>query len=268
MTSRKVRPLQTAPHGRRDALVAALGLLALLAWDASGLDLRLIHAVGTSTGFSLRDAWWTSQVLHDGGRLLGWLVLAALVVNIWRPWWEGPGPRERVTWMLITLVCLLLVPALKRISATSCPWDLQVFGGVAAYVSHWKFGVKDGGPGHCFPSGHAVAAFAFISGWFALRPHAPRAARWWLAGVLVLGRRGPIVQGGLVLAGDLLNQVQRPTQPLTVANAAHGATPPAASTVKRSMKCRWRSWVITGAIALTERSTRKASLKLIVNALR
>ena len=187
MTSRKVRPLQTAPHGRRDALVAALGLLALLAWDASGLDLRLIHAVGTSTGFSLRDAWWTSQVLHDGGRLLGWLVLAALVVNIWRPWWEGPSRRERVTWVLITLVCLLLVPALKLVSATSCPWDLQVFGGVAAYVSHWQFGVKDGGAGRCFPSGHAVAAFAFISGWFALRPHAPKAARWWLAGVLVRG---------------------------------------------------------------------------------
>ncbi|MFY8087311.1 MAG: phosphatase PAP2 family protein, partial [Rubrivivax sp.] len=162
-------------------------MLLLLAWDASGLDIVLIQAAGSSNGFAWRDAWWASRVLHDGGRLLGWLTLAALVVNIWRPWWTGPSWRERATWVLITLVCLLLVPAFKRISATSCPWDLQVFGGVAAYVSHWQFGVKDGGPGHCFPSGHAVAAFAFISGWFALRPHAPRAARWWLAGVLVLG---------------------------------------------------------------------------------
>ena len=181
-------PIPQGPRfGRVDALITVATLLLLLAWDTSGLDLALIHAVGTSSGFAWRDAWWTSRVLHDGGRLLGWLTLAALVVNIWRPWWTGPSRRERVTWVLITLVCLLLVPAFKRISATSCPWDLQVFGGVAAYVSHWQFGVKDGGPGHCFPSGHAVAAFAFISGWFALRPHAPRAARWWLAGVLVLG---------------------------------------------------------------------------------
>jgi membrane-associated PAP2 superfamily phosphatase len=126
-------------------------------------------------------------LLHDGGRLLGWAVLAALVVNIWRPWWNGPTPRERVAWVLVTLACLLLVPTLKRFSATSCPWDLQAFGGVANYVSHWQFGVADGGPGHCFPSGHAVAAFAFISGWFALRPHAPRAARMWLLGVLAFG---------------------------------------------------------------------------------
>lgn len=179
--------LSTHCHRRNDALVVALGLLALLAWDASALDLALMQTVGTSTGFAWRDVWWTSQLLHDGGRLLGWLALAGLVVNIWRPWWAGPTRRERVTWVLITLACLLLVPALKRISTTSCPWDLQAFGGVAAYVSHWQFGVKDGGPGHCFPSGHAVAAFAFISGWFALRPHAPRAARGWLAGVLTLG---------------------------------------------------------------------------------
>lgn len=174
-------------HRRTDALVAGLGLLALLAWDASGLDLAVLHAVGTAQGFAWRDAWWTSRLLHDGGRLLGWAVLAALVINIWRPWWVGPNRRERVGWVLVTLACLLLVPALKYASATSCPWDLQVFGGVALYVSHWQFGVADGGPGHCFPSGHAVAAFAFLSGWFALRPHAPRAARAWLTGVLVLG---------------------------------------------------------------------------------
>ena len=34
MTSRKVRPLQTAPHGRRDALLVALSLLAWICWTA------------------------------------------------------------------------------------------------------------------------------------------------------------------------------------------------------------------------------------------
>jgi membrane-associated PAP2 superfamily phosphatase len=173
--------------GRADALITAAGLLLLLAWDASGLDLALIQAVGTSSGFAWRDAWWTSRVLHDGGRLLGWLALATVMINVWRPWWQGPTQRERIVCLMATLACVSLVQALKHFSTTSCPWDLETFGGVAHYVSHWRFGVADGGRGHCFPAGHASVAFAFFSGWFALRPHAPRAARWWLAGVLALG---------------------------------------------------------------------------------
>jgi membrane-associated PAP2 superfamily phosphatase len=79
------------------------------------------------------------------------------------------------------------VPAIKRVSLTSCPWDLAEFGGAAQYVSHWRWGVGDGGAGHCFPSGHAAGAFAFLSGYFVLRPHEARWARRWLIGVLVVG---------------------------------------------------------------------------------
>ena len=41
--------------------------------------------------------------------------------------------------------------------------ELAEFGGVAQHVSHWSLGVLDGGPGHCFPSGHASSAFAFFA---------------------------------------------------------------------------------------------------------
>ena len=208
--------------------------MGLLGWDASGLDLALIHAVGTPSGFAWRDTWWASRLLHDGGRLLGGLTLVALVVNIWRPWWDGPSRRERVIWVLITLARLLLVPALKRISATSCPWDLQAFGGVARYVSHWQFGMKDGGPGHCFPSGHAVAAFAFISGWFALRPHAPRAARWWLAGVLGLG----LLFGRAQMAARRALRQPRPVVSLDLLDGVCAAQPAVQPAAGRASSCR------------------------------
>jgi membrane-associated PAP2 superfamily phosphatase len=174
---------------RQDLLVAALALALLVGWDASGLDLVVVRQEAGSTGFPLRHAWLTSRVMHDGGRALGWAVLIVLLVNVWRP--LAPialaERRERVRWVLLTLACLLVIPALKRYSLTSCPWDLAEFGGMAQYVSHWRFGVADGGPGRCFPSGHATAAFAFLAGYFALRPQRPRAARGWLAGVLVVG---------------------------------------------------------------------------------
>lgn len=175
---------------RLDWLVTGLGLLLLLVWDASGLDLSVMQAVGTAQGFAARDSWWASRVLHEGGRMAAWAVLALLVVDALRTGAtaaEAPGRAERWRWLGVMLAAALLIPAVKRISQSSCPWDLQVFGGHAAYVSHWQWGLADGGPGHCFPSGHAVAAFAFFGLYFLWRDHRPARAHWMLAAVCGVG---------------------------------------------------------------------------------
>lgn len=171
-------------------LVVALGALALLlAWDASGLDLWAVRQVAGPDGFAWKNHWFTRDVLHEGGRAAGWLLFGVLLLGVWKPLpWARDLPRAaRVWWVVATLVCVSVIPLLKARSLTSCPWDLAEFGGVAQYVSHWARGAVDGGPGRCFPSGHASTAFGFLSGWFVLRGYAPRAARWWLAGVLVAG---------------------------------------------------------------------------------
>ena len=172
---------------RRDLAITLATLALILCWDIAGEDLAAARAFGSAQGFAWKQHWLTQRVLHDGGRWLGFIALAALIVNVWRPWWAGPTRSERWRWLGVTLLCLLVVPAIKQISPTSCPWDLREFGGVAEHVSHWRWAVADGGPGHCFPSGHAIAAFAFFSGWFMWRAHQPQAARWWLAAVLLAG---------------------------------------------------------------------------------
>lgn len=172
---------------RTDVLVAAVGLLALLAWEWSGLDLALTRWYGGPGGFPWRDAWLTRTLLHDGGRALAGVVVALLVADAWMPLLRGPSRGERAFWLGVTLLCLLLVPTLKRIADSSCPWDLAEFGGIAHYVPHWRLGVRDGGPGHCFPSGHAVAAFALLGPHFAWRRHRPRAASVWLLAVCAAG---------------------------------------------------------------------------------
>ena len=174
--------------GRRDAALTALALLALLAWDFSGADLWLTRQIADGAGFAWRDAWLTRHLLHDGGRLFAFGLLAVGLADVW---WlsrrRGPSRAERAWWTAVVFVSLLAVPAIKQLSATSCPWDLAEFGGVAAYVPHWQLGLADGGPGHCFPSGHAVAAFVFFGLYFLWRGHRPRLARAWLAGTLLLG---------------------------------------------------------------------------------
>lgn len=170
----------------RPLIVSVAGLLFLLGWDSTGLDLTLARWFGGAGGFAWRDNWWLTTVVHEGGRaaafaLAAWLVLKLLL----RP--RDPD-RARNAWLLATAIGgMLLVSVIKRQSQSSCPWDLQPFGGHVAHVSHWLWGLSDGGPGHCFPAGHASAGFAWLAGWFAWRDRHPRRARAWLVGALAVG---------------------------------------------------------------------------------
>lgn len=172
-----------------DATVAGAGLAALGAWDASGMDIVVARALAGPAGFPWRNHWLAAGLLHSGVRFAAWGLLAALLLSLWRPW--GPlraVSRRRRLWLLgTTLACAALIPIIKHFSATSCPWSLAEFGGVARYVPHWVRAASDGGPGRCFPSGHASTAFAFLAGWFALRERASSAARRWLLATLAAG---------------------------------------------------------------------------------
>ncbi len=172
---------------RRDLAWTLATLLGLLVWEVSGLDLPLQRLVGDAQGFAWGANWLTKNLLHEGGRLLAGAVLLGMIALTWRPPRLGPS-RAAWGWALgATVLCLLAIPGLKRVSQTSCPWNLAEFGGTVPYVPHWLPGLVDGGPGHCFPSGHAVSAFAFFSLYFLWRDHRPQVARACLAAVLVLG---------------------------------------------------------------------------------
>ena len=163
--------------------------LVLLAWDYSGLDLTMARWFGSATGFALESHWLWRDLLHDDIRMLPWLVELALLLAMAWPFGtlRQLATARRAQLALTTLAALLLVSTIKLHSRSSCPWDLREFGGVATYVSHWAWGVADGGTGGCFPAGHASAGFAFIGGFFAFRHGLPRTARRWLIGAMLVG---------------------------------------------------------------------------------
>lgn len=174
----------------RPAWLAGATLAALLAWDASGLDLALAHWVGGPEGFPLRSHWLLAHVLHDDARYAAWLFTLLLCAGT--IWPLGPLARlpfqRRLQLPATALLATAVVSALKTASGTSCPWDLSDFGGVAHYVSHWNgWLAPDGGSGRCFPAGHASTGFAFAGGYFALRTEWPRLARMWLGAALAAG---------------------------------------------------------------------------------
>jgi membrane-associated PAP2 superfamily phosphatase len=176
--------MQTEKHGW--ATVLALG--ALIAWDVTGWDVPAAAWFGSARGFELRDHWLLTTVLHDGARYLGWALVLALCVGAVLPF--GPLRRlpasRRLQLALTPFAGALLVSTIKATSASSCPWDMHDFGGIAQHVSHWQWRLPDGGSGHCFPAGHATVGFSFIGGYFVYLTQ-PHIARRWLFGALLAG---------------------------------------------------------------------------------
>ncbi|NIC40036.1 phosphatase PAP2 family protein [Aquabacterium sp. A08] len=193
-------PLVLQPLPRRLWWATWALLAAVLVWDASGLDRWVVGGLAGAQGFPLRHHWLLEAVLHDAARhlaTLAWVALVAMVV------WPLGAMRQLDRWQRVevatgTALALAAVNLVKRHSLTSCPWDLQAFGGAASYVSHWAWGLADGGPGHCFPGGHASAALAFLA-----------LALPWLASSDALGqRRGRGVLGAVLALGLLLGATQ------------------------------------------------------------
>ena len=182
-------PTVAAHPYRQISLWTLVALAVCILLDIGGQDLSVAHWFGNSSGFPYRDHWLFSGVLHGGARRVAWALQFALILAIW--WPVGVlrklSRRERVCMFVASMATLLATSGLKQWNTTSCPWELVDFGGAARYVSHWTWGVADGGEGNCFPVGHASAAFCFFSEFFALRTVAPRAARIWLATTLLAG---------------------------------------------------------------------------------
>ena len=180
---------ETATTLRRGWALAWVFLACAVLWDASGLDLPLARWAGTAQGFAWRSVPALVLWLHEVPRALSMVLLALLAVGAVWPWGflRRLARRDRLQLVLSILAAIVFSTLVKRISGTSCPWDLAEFGGVARYVSHWSWGVQDGGPGHCFPAGHASAAFGFVAGWFVLRRTVPALATGWLLAALAAG---------------------------------------------------------------------------------
>lgn len=196
--------LRSDPDNPRRLLGAWLALaLFTLGWDASGLDLPVMRLIGTAGGFPWQHHVLLERVLHDGGRRLSMLLYGLLLV--WTAWPSAkvpsvaPSRRERLAVLGLVTLALLLVGLVKRASDTSCPWEWSLFGGQAAYVSHWDLFTRDGGAGHCFPGGHASSALAFVAlclPWlWSPSPGRPsRIGAGWLAGVLLAGLVAGVAQ--------------------------------------------------------------------------
>ena len=180
------------PMMRWAALTLALLALVLL-WDASGLDLAVMRLWGTEQGFALKHHPLLSRWLHTRGQQAAVVLYIFQLIMVWRPLgpWRRLQRRERAQALIAVTLSLVTISTLKHFSLTSCPWDLDIFGGPAHHVSHWAWGTPDGGGGQCFPGGHASSAFGFLAMTLpflqSADPRLQRTGRRWLVFLVVMG---------------------------------------------------------------------------------
>lgn len=195
---------------------AFLAVAGLLLMELTPLD-RLISNQffdTTSRNFPLRHDFWYDVVLYHWAKnvvigiaivvLITWLL--SLFTRRFRPW--------RRLFLFLTLAMWLapgVVVALKSWNYRSCPWDLDIYGGVAPYLnlveaftSSFPAGIAHT---HCFPAGHASAGFCLLAFYFAgralQRPRLARAGLWTgIVAGLVLGA-ARVAQGAHFLSHNL-----------------------------------------------------------------
>lgn len=119
------------------------------------------------------------------------LILVAVLDAVWAGRRRFPlHPLTRLRLRLLTW-CALLIPsavvALKRASATHCPWDLMQYGGHQPYYGLFQSVPQWVEPGHCLPSGHASAGLWLMGLAVFWLPHRPRRALAVAFAMLVFG---------------------------------------------------------------------------------
>lgn len=161
--------------------IIGIALLAVIAFalNRSGIDLVVSDFAfdEAARAFRWRDQPLLAGILHDGAKWVAVAMVVALLALL-----AATRRAELAAWrtaIICTLVgaiaATLAVSLLKSTSAHSCPWDLERYGGAAAYFPLLSQTPPHAGPGRCLPSGHASVGFMWIAAIYALRrsPLAP-----------------------------------------------------------------------------------------------
>lgn len=184
-------PMNPPLLSMRASLAIAAGLLLsgllVACASASDADLRLADAMFDAHlhAFPWRHRWLTEMFGHHILRnVLVVLGIVLIVVSVWDALAGGRSyfhltPLARLRLRLLAL-CAFLIPlaiaALKRASATHCPWDLVQYGGRQPYYGLFEHVPAWVESGHCMPSGHASAGLWLMGLAVFWLPQRPRTA--------------------------------------------------------------------------------------------
>ncbi len=152
-------------------LPLAVLFLASVALMAGNGDQWLADLLYRAEGgqWALRDAWWTSHVLHRGGKHLSTLAAVLALLAVLRSCIDArwkPLRRPLLYLLLAMALSTGLVSLLKTWTQMDCPWDLQRYGGANAFIGLFEARPAALGRTACYPAGHASAGYGWVALYF------------------------------------------------------------------------------------------------------
>ena len=152
------------------ALIALLFAVASVVSYQSGLDLWVSEHIyhwegGNGGGFPLYDNYWTSNFMHDGGRMLvRRITYIVLLLAICSHFVARLQPSRGAFWYLLLagFSSAALVSSFKNSTTLPCPMSLQMFGGDRPWVDFWQIYSSSLPLGRCYPAGHASGGYAWL----------------------------------------------------------------------------------------------------------
>ncbi|WP_282277582.1 phosphatase PAP2 family protein [Stenotrophomonas sp. PS02297] len=119
--------------------------------------------------WALKDSWWTSHVIHRGGKNLSTLAALLVMLALLRACFDTRWKPLRMPLLYLLLAVGLstgMVALLKSMTQMDCPWDLQRYGGLRPFIGLFQPRPVMLGHAACFPAGHASAGYGWVALYF------------------------------------------------------------------------------------------------------
>lgn len=161
----------------------------MILFHESAIDIQFASHFFSPTGWIYRDSFLLEKVLHKGGVKFIILLLVFIVLRTAFIWSKEHKSEQKRFWLftlISSVLTILVVYGLKKITTLPCPWNITHFSGSVVSPSIWSAFSFSLPNAHCFPAGHSSGGFGFLSLYYAnLYVHKKRNFKMLLPGLLL-----------------------------------------------------------------------------------
>ena len=156
-----------------DLLIPSVILLSLmLLFHETSFDHKISTLIySPSSNWIYRNNFILEKIFHKGGVIFSSMILVVIAIRLLllkikaRP--EQKKQRDYLCFILIsTIMSILIVFLLKRITTIPCPWDTVGLGGDKQVPHLWEMFSPSLPKGGCFPAGHSSGGYGLLSIYF------------------------------------------------------------------------------------------------------